>query len=115
MGTYTRQSGSTAPIVVTNTPIAIFTVDTNQTIAFSFDYTINRNNSFRTGRVVVATNGSTNNLSWDDDFTENSATYPDGNTGVTFSITQTSNIVTVAYTSSSGPVGTIYYSVTYLV
>ena len=110
MGTYTRQSGLVATITSDNvSPVAIFTVDTNQTIAFSFEYTINRNNFFRTGKVMVATNGTVTNLNWDDDYSQN------GDTGVAWDISQTSNIVTVAYTSSAGTIGTIYYSVTYLV
>lgn len=119
MGTFKRNSGTVAPIVGdTLSPATLFTVDANQTIAFSFDYTINRNNSFRTGRVTVASNGSnavTNPLVWDDVFTENTADSAlFGDTGVSFNITQTSNIITVAYTSTAGVSGIIYYSVTYL-
>ena len=119
LGTFKRNSGTVKPIVGnTSSPATLFTIDANQTIAFSFNYTINRNNSFRTGRVTVASNGSsaiTNPLAWEDVFTENTADASlAGNTGVTFSITQASNIITVAYTSTAGVSGTIYYSVTYL-
>ena len=119
MGTFKRNSGTVQTIVGdTLSPATLFTVDTNQAIAFSFDYTINCNNSFRTGRVTVSSNGSnptTNPLVWDDTFTENTSDANlFGDTGVAFSITQTTNIVTVAYTSTAGVSGIIYYSVTYL-
>jgi hypothetical protein len=109
MGTYTRQSGLTSTLVGDASTVTIFTVDSNKTIAFSFDYTISRNNDFRTGRVTVATNGVSPDLNWEDTYTEN------GEVGIEFVITQSNNVVTVAYNSTSGVLGAIYYSVTYLV
>jgi hypothetical protein len=110
MGTYKRNSGlaqSLSGNVIT--PSTIFSIDTNFVQAFSFEYTIERNNAFRTGKVMVATDGNTANLNWDDVYSENAET------DITFVITQTDNIVNVAYTSTPGVLGTIYYSITYLV
>ena len=109
MGTYTRESGLAFGIGYTINPVTIFAVDVTQTLAFSFEYTISRNGAFRTGKVTVSPNGLTADLNWDDVYSENE------DAGVLFSITQTSNIVTVAYTSPSvNTQGTMYYSITYL-
>lgn len=116
LGTYTRQTGGTHTIVNnTSSPSTIFTVDTTQTTAFSVDYTIVRisggANAYRTGTLLVSSNGVTTDLTWSDDFVENEVT------GVALSVTQSGTTVSVKYTSTNvvGSSGTIKYSVTYLV
>jgi hypothetical protein len=55
--------------------------------------------------MVIATGpGITTN----DDFTENIST------GLTLTATQSTNIVTVAYSTTAGSNGLLYYSITYL-
>ena len=110
LGTYKRNSGlgrSLSGSVLT--PSTLFSIDTNFVQAFSFEYTIERNNAFRTGKVMVATDGNSANLNWTDDFVENDQT------DIALVVTQAGNIVNVAYTSSPGVIGSIYYSITYLV
>ena len=110
LGTYKRNSGLAKSLSGnTLTPATLFSIDTNFVQAFSFEYTIERNNAFRTGKVTVATDGNSPNLNWSDDFVENDET------NITLVITQTANIVNVAYTSTPGVLGSIYYSITYLV
>jgi len=46
--------------------------------------------------------------SWSDDYVENS------DTGVTLSVQQSGDVVSVNYIATSGNPGTIYYSISYL-
>jgi hypothetical protein len=58
---------------------------------------------------MIASNGASANLTWNDEFVENSAT------GVTLSVSQTGTDVNFNYTTSNtGTNGTIRYSITYL-
>jgi len=59
---------------------------------------------------MVGTNGSTTNLTWSDDYTENTST------GVSLSVSQAGTNVSLNYTTTNiGTNGTIRYSITYLV
>jgi hypothetical protein len=109
LGTYTRESGQQA-VLTDDDSAAVFTISTNVTKAFMVNYTITRGTTYRTGTIVVSTNGSTTNLTWSDDYTENTST------GVSLSVSQASTNVSLNYTTTNiGTNGTICYSVTYLV
>lgn len=105
MGTYVRETGTTATLINDNTD-DIFTVNADAIKAFSVDYTIVRDTDYRTGRVVVAT---ATTLTFTDEYTENN------DTGVTINISQVGSTVTVSYTTSdTGVPGIIHYSITHL-
>ena len=108
MGSYIRQSGSTVNIV-NNSTATLFTINALQIQAFSIDYTITRATAYQTGTILVSVNGSTTDLTFSQDYVENETT------GVTVSVTQASNTVSIAYTSSNtGTPGTFKYSINYL-
>jgi len=107
-GTYTRLIGQSANLLNDTGTTQIFTVDTALTPTFSFDYSIIRNETFRTGTIRVASAGSAS-LVFDDSGVQNAST------GVTIAITQSLSIVTVSYsTTDTGFNGTLNYSVYYL-
>jgi hypothetical protein len=107
-GTYTRLTGQSTSLLNDVGITQIFTVDTALTPTFSFDYSIVRAETFRTGTVRVASAGSAT-LVFDDYGVENTAT------GVDFSITQSLSIVRVSYsTNDTGSNGTLNYSIYYL-
>jgi hypothetical protein len=108
MGTYTRVSGTQGDIL-NDTTDSIVTFSSTVAKAFKFEYTIIRDVTYRTGFLLVATNGSTNNINSLDTGVDNSST------GVTLSASQVGTTVSVDYTSTdTGQNGTIYYSITYL-
>ena len=73
------------------------------------NYTITRGTNYRTGSIMIATNGASSNLTWNDEFVENSAT------GVTLSVNQSTTNVSLSYTTTdTSTTGTIRYSITYL-
>jgi hypothetical protein len=104
LGSYSRQSGSTFILddgTGSDTPILSLS-----DLAFSINYTIVRSTDYRTGTIVI-TNAPT--PVWTDDYVEN------GSTGITFSVTESSGVVTLNYQSTStGNDGTLYYSITVL-
>jgi hypothetical protein len=109
MGTYTRESGQQDTLTDDDSG-TVFTISTNVAKAFMVNYTVTRGITYRTGTIMVATNGSTTNLSWSDDFVENTTT------GVTLSVSQAGTNVSLLYTTTNiGTNGTIRYSITYLV
>jgi hypothetical protein len=76
------------------------------------DYTISRETALRTGTltVVAGTDSSGTNLATSDTGVENVST------GVTFTVTETSDIISVNYTTTNtGIQGTISYSLSRLV
>jgi hypothetical protein len=108
-GSYTRQSGQTSTIINDQPTTSIFTFDASGIKAFKIDYTVIRDVTYRTGTIMVATNGATANLNSLDTGVENAST------GVTLTVSQTGSTVSVNYSSDNrGDTGTIYYSVTYL-
>jgi hypothetical protein len=111
LGTYTRVSGELVTLVDASGPTTLFTVDTVFTKAFSVNYTIVRESAYRTGTLTVAssTGDSTGDLSYTDDFVENSSTE------VTLTVTQSGDDVNVQYTANAtGVNGSITYSVNHL-
>ena len=107
MGAYTRQSGVQAEIIG-GTGDSIFTFSTNLAKAFTIEYTIVRNVSYRTGSILVATNSGASDLTIDDRYVENNST------GVVLSCTQTGTSVSLDYNADAGPNGIIYYTISYL-
>ena len=110
MGTYTRESGQ-QDTLTDNDSGTVFTISTNVTKAFMVNYTVTRGTTYRTGIITVATDpGDSTELSWSDDYTENT------DTGVSLSVSQASTNVTLDYTTTNtGTNSTIRYSITYLV
>lgn len=110
MGTYVRDSGLTA-LLTNNVPTATTaaTYSVNNFKSLVINYTINRGTSYRTGTLAIASNGSTNNLTYTDDYSENA------NTGITLTVTQTGTDVFVKYISTNtGIDASLTYSVTHL-
>ena len=110
MGTYVRNSGLTAALA-NNVPTATVAVTYNvsNTQAISINYTVTRGQAYRSGTIVVATNGATNNLTYTDDYSENTST------GITLTVTQTGSDVFLRYISTNtGTVGSLTYSITHL-
>ena len=108
LGTYNRNTGQQASLN-NNTTGTIFTVSTTTANAFMVNYTITRGTNYRTGSIMIATNGASSNLTWNDEFVENSAT------GVTLSVNQSTTNVSLSYTTTdTSTTGTIRYSITYL-
>lgn len=117
LGSYSRNIGQQASLNNAASNTALFTVDTSTVVAnngfkaFKMDYTIYRytagDTSVRTGTLTVV--GSTNggsSLEYTDDYSENTST------GITLTPTETSNVITVAYSATStGYGGLIYYSI----
>jgi hypothetical protein len=110
LGTYVRQSG-TVSTLINNTTATIFTINATAILAFSVNYTISREYSYRTGTLVVTSDigDSSGGLEFSDDFVENNAT------GITLTVSQTGDTISVGYTSTAtGVNGTISYSITNL-
>ena len=108
MGTYSRGSGKSSALTNNSSGI-VDTISTTVALASMINYTITRGTAYRTGTIMVASNGASANLTWNDEFVENSAT------GVTLSVSQTGTDVNFNYTTSNtGTNGTIRYSITYL-
>jgi len=109
LGSYTRQSGSTF-ILVDNTGSAT-AITTSSALAMSINYTITRDTAYRTGTIMVASSSadSTGDLTYTDDYVENSPT------GILFSFTEVANVVSFNYTSTStGTDANLFYSITIL-
>jgi hypothetical protein len=107
LGTYVIKSGQLFSLSAGATNQTITTVNTTLTKAFNINYTIVRNNSVRTGVLSVASD-TLGTPSVVDDYTENSST------GITLSVTQVGNVVTVAYSSTAGNAGSLTYSINHL-
>ena len=110
MGTYVRESGLT--VELTNnvlTPTTAVTYSVNNTKAISINYTILRATEYRTGTIVITSNGSSSNLNYTDDYTENAST------GITLTVTQTGSNVFLKYISTNtGLAASLTYSITHL-
>jgi hypothetical protein len=109
LGSYQRQSGSTF-ILVDNTGSAT-AITTSSAVAMSINYSITRDTAYRTGTIMVASSSadSTGDLTYTDDYVENSPT------GILFSFTEAANVVSFNYTSTStGTDAYLFYSITIL-
>ena len=109
-GRYRRNSGLSSPLVDnTVSPASAVSINAVTNPTFCIDYTITRDTAYRTGRITASTNGSTTNLTYSDDYTENTST------GITLSLSQASTTVSIDYTSTStGQDATFVYSLTNL-
>jgi hypothetical protein len=109
-GTYTRLSGIKSTLV-NNSSNVVTTFDTTNTApAFTINYTLIRGTAYRTGTIIVSasTVDSTGDITYAEDFVENSAT------GVSFTFTEAANQVSFNYTATStGTNATLSYSINY--
>ena len=109
-GTYTRLSGARATLT-DNDSGTVTTFNSAETgPAFSINYTVTRGTAYRTGTIMVAASAvdSTGDITYTDDFVENSTT------GVSFDFTESVNIVSFLYTTTStGTNATLSYSINY--
>lgn len=110
MGTYVRESGRTVELANnTPTPTTAVTYSVNLAKAISINYTILRDTEYRTGTIVITSNGSSSNLNYTDDYTENAST------GITLTVTQTGSNVFLKYISTNtGLPALLTYSITHL-
>jgi hypothetical protein len=122
LGTYVIETGQTIEII-NNSTVTIFTINTDVTRAFSVNYTILRGNSYRTGTMMVTTNSGPVDLTYTEDFVENTGHYQGTSTlgspgtGVTLTASQVANAASaiLQYTASnSGINGSMTYSINHL-
>ena len=112
-GTYKRESGVTTTLSNNQSNIEILTFNASVVKAVQINYTIVRNTAVRTGTytIVSGTSSSGTNLAGSDASTGVENISP----GVTFSVSESSNIVSWKYTTTNtGDNATLSYSVTYL-
>lgn len=116
LGSYSRQAGLQETLQNNVVSQSLFVIDSASSVAiggfasFVMNYTITREGA---GPVTAIRNGTLAvqsaqgySVNYNDDFSENATT------GITLSVTQTGDDVTVAYTSTNtGFDGTIYYSI----
>jgi hypothetical protein len=110
MGTYTRETGQVATLTDNDTG-TVFDLDATAIRAFSVNYTIVRNFSYRTGTIMVASDigDSSLGISTSDDYVENN------NTGITLTVDQAGDTVSLTYSATNaGTNATMTYSITYL-
>ena len=87
-------------------PAIVFTESSVQYRAFTVDYTIVRGTAYRTGTLMIATDGGSSPLSYSDDYVENQST------GISLMVSQSGTAVNIEYTSTnSGQLGSITYYV----
>jgi hypothetical protein len=104
LGSYTRESGST--FILGDGTVSATPITSSAANAFSINYTITRATAYRTGTIMI-TNAAT--PVWTEDFVETAST------GVVFSVTESSGVVTLNYTATAtGTDGDLYYSITTL-
>jgi hypothetical protein len=109
-GTYTRLSGVKTTLTDNDSGTVTTFNSTETGPAFSINYTVTRGTAYRTGTIMVAasTVDSTGDITYNEDFVENSAT------GVSFNFTETANVVNFNYTTTStGTNATLSYSINY--
>ena len=112
LGSYVRETGTQATLTAGSSNATLFTKNSVLVKAFSMDYTIVRETSVRTGKMVIvndADDSAGDGFSYTDDYVQNSD--PD----VTLSVIDAGSTITVQYSSSSTRgAGKIYYSLTHL-
>jgi hypothetical protein len=108
IGTYIRQSGQQVTLLANQaSPVTIFTIDSTVIRTFNVNYTIIRDTGRRTGTIQIVSDPVIA-LTSVDTYTENTTT------GITLSVSQAGDIVTVSYVSTAGVTGTFNYSINYL-
>lgn len=90
-------------------PDIIFTQDVNTTKAFTVNYTILRDTTYRTGTLMIAAGSVSGNIAFNDSYVENAST------GIVLSVTQIDSTIYVNYTSTStGSVANMAYIISNL-
>ena len=108
IGRYARENGRTVVLADNQSTTSMFTTDTGIIKAFQMTYTIIRDDATRFGVLTVATNDA-GVLNSNDSYTENIVT------GITLSVSQVGQAVSVNYASTStGLTGTLTYSLAHL-
>lgn len=110
MGSYVRETGVTKTLI-NDTTANVFEIDATVVRAFSVNYTIVRQYNYRTGTIMVASDvgDSSTGVTSTDDYVENN------DTGVTLTVTQSGDTVSLDYTANEqGVNGTMTYSITHL-
>jgi hypothetical protein len=111
LGRYARDNGKTFTMSNNQSAQPVFTVNTQDTKAFSLFYTITRATAVRHGSIQVVTGAddSSADIAYADDYTENT------DTGVTLLATQVNDTITFRYsTSNTGNPATLTYSLSHL-
>lgn len=113
LGSYIRESGVVETLPDGSTDVVLFTVDATSTRAFSFNYTMTRAAYTESGvvTVVASSDGTGSDLSTVDSVAMNNGVT---GTGVMLSISETSSVVSVKYTNTTGSSASISYSITRL-
>lgn len=109
LGQYSRLSGTQTEII-NNSSGTILTFNCSTIKCFKIEYTIIRDVNYRTGFILVASNGGgPTALTFNDTNVENAST------GVTFTMNQSGDDVDLDYTADNyGVNGMMYYSISYL-
>jgi len=117
LGRYQRTAGIKDVITAAGTNVNLAVIDTNilKIPAFRVDYTIVRNDYYRTGTMTIVSgkNGTAGTgFCYSDDFTDN------GSTAVTMEATHNLSavtpLVTISYSATGAGNGTIQFSITHL-
>lgn len=112
LGRLSVSNGVTETIDNNVTDQPIVSVNALDVRAFTMQYTIVRSTDIRRGTITVVTgpsDDSTSDTSYTDDYVENN------DTGVTLTVSKSSNTITVNYTTTdTGSAGIITYSVSHL-
>ena len=117
LGRYQRTAGIKDVITAAGTNVNLAVIDTNilKIPAFKVDYTIVRNDYYRTGTMTIVSgkNGTAGTgFCYSDDFTDN------GSTAVTMEATHNLSavtpLVTISYSATGAGNGTIQFSITHL-
>jgi uncharacterized membrane protein len=104
-GSFIRRSGASMTLANATTASTGLTFPSNGgEYAVEVSYLITRNSKYRQGIATITHDGTAQVI--DDEFTENN-----GDVGVTFALSNTSNITTLNYTTTSDTTGTFAYSV----
>ena len=110
MGTYNRLSGQQSTLTNNDSGTA-FTISSDFAKTFMIDYSIIRELTYRTGTILVATEGGANPLQFDDTYYVENAS-----TGVTLAVSQVGTTVSVTYAcTNTGVNGTLSYSIRSLI
>ena len=105
VGGYLRGYGQSVTLDNNSTKsTGISFADNVQDAAIEIEYYIDRNSKKRQGMLRITHDGTAQAI--DDSFSENN-----GSVGVTFTLTNSSNITTLNYTTDSSTSGTLYYSI----
>ena len=87
-------------------PSTIFSEDANTTKAFTVNYAIIRDTTYRTGTLSVVAGSVSGPVAFNDNFIENAST------GITLAVSQVDSTINITYTSTNtGQSGTISYVV----